>query len=214
MLPQNVLLRNAAGFFFPRLCIVCRNPLGASHWLCLACENKLNANNAARDACLRCGENKNLRPCSCSTNSYPFESIISLFDFDTIVRPVVHEIKYCGSNPSAIISGSATELLSLNLFLREWMLLFRFRCIRCGILSAAIIRPTILRAAYYSITARVTISLMSLNANAGQKHKRNCPVNAGTTIWKGHFVCRCRSVYGCGIKPLSLSMTWLLPELR
>ena len=111
MLPKNILLHNAAGFFFPHLCIVCRSPLGALHWLCLSCENKLNANNAARDACMRCGENKNLRPCSCRTSDYSFESIVSLFDFDAIVRPVVHEIKYCGSKRLGYYIGQRSSSL-------------------------------------------------------------------------------------------------------
>jgi competence protein ComFC len=111
MLPKKILLHNAAGFFFPHLCIVCRSPLGASRWLCGTCENKLNANNAARDACLRCGENKNLRPCSCRTNDYPFESMLSLFDFDAIVRPVVHEIKYCGNKRLGYYMGQHSRSL-------------------------------------------------------------------------------------------------------
>jgi ComF family protein len=94
------LLRNAAGFFFPRLCLTCRSPLGDAHWLCDACDTKLRETNVERDACPCCAENFNLRVCACGTSmaiAYPFESMVSLFDFDPPVRTIVHEIKYGGS---------------------------------------------------------------------------------------------------------------------
>jgi ComF family protein len=87
--------KNAVGFFFPRLCVVCTERLSNDRWLCDACLKRLSDNNIGRDSCGRCGQNRALRQCTCEYNwQHPFESIFSIFDFDETVKAIAHEFKY------------------------------------------------------------------------------------------------------------------------
>lgn len=89
--------KNVTGFFFPNLCIVCRNVLTKDKWLCGRCVEALCGNHAHRDACPLCGQNRSLRICTCATVwKHPFEAVYSIFDFDETIQNIVHEIKYRG----------------------------------------------------------------------------------------------------------------------
>jgi ComF family protein len=100
-------IKNAIGFIFPRLCVVCRKPLSENPWLCDACREKLLLNHRGRDACPRCGQNRRLRKCTCEYNwQMPFESIYSIFDFDDAVKIIAHEFKYGGIKRLAYDMGA------------------------------------------------------------------------------------------------------------
>jgi ComF family protein len=90
--------RNAAGFLFPSLCIVCRNPRSfANAWLCDRCASRLLHNHENRDACPLCGQDRRTHPCACEYAwDFPFEKIYSLFDFDDTVKELSHAFKYGG----------------------------------------------------------------------------------------------------------------------
>ncbi len=104
----SVPVRNAVGFFFPRLCIVCAGTITNDKWLCDACLKKLIDNNANREACGRCGQNRRIRRCTCEYNwEHPFESIYSVFDFDEIIKSLAHEFKYGGKKRLAFDMGKA-----------------------------------------------------------------------------------------------------------
>jgi ComF family protein len=100
--------KNAMGLFFPNLCIVCRNVLTYDKWLCGPCAETLRVNNARRDACPLCGQNRSLRLCACaSVWKNPYEAVYSIFDFDETVQGIVHEIKYRGQKRLAMDMGKA-----------------------------------------------------------------------------------------------------------
>jgi ComF family protein len=100
------LHKNAAGFFFPNVCIACRNTLTNDRWLCAECIRRLEMNHARRDACPLCGQNRSNRLCSCSLASpHPFEAAYSIFDFDETIKMAVHEIKYKGQKRLAFDLG-------------------------------------------------------------------------------------------------------------
>ena len=90
--------RNAGGFLFPNLCIVCRNAcFEKSRWLCDRCATVLMQNHERRDACPLCAQDRRARPCACEYAwDFPFEKIYSLFDFDDIVKELSHAFKYGG----------------------------------------------------------------------------------------------------------------------
>jgi competence protein ComFC len=102
------IAKNAVGFFFPRLCVVCTERLSNDKWLCDACLQTLADNHAGRDACGRCGQNRTIRQCTCEYNwPNPFESIFSIFDFDETVKAVAHEFKYGGMKRLAFDMGKS-----------------------------------------------------------------------------------------------------------
>jgi competence protein ComFC len=111
-------MKNAVGFFFPRLCVVCAEPLSDDAWLCDACIQKLALNHSERDACPRCSQNRRIRPCTCEYNwQFPFESIYSLFDFDDTVKGITHEFKYAGKKRLAFDLGkSCTQFVPRSFF--------------------------------------------------------------------------------------------------
>jgi ComF family protein len=90
--------RNAEGFLFPNLCVVCRNTcLEKSRWLCGQCASLLKQNHEGRDACPLCSQNRRAHPCACEYAwDFPFEKIFSLFDFDDTVKELAHAFKYGG----------------------------------------------------------------------------------------------------------------------
>ncbi|MBD3343592.1 MAG: hypothetical protein GF401_00860 [Chitinivibrionales bacterium] len=91
---------NAMHFIFPPLCIICTGPRAEKNrWFCINCLEKLKKNNAGRDACPRCSQNRAIRPCTCEMVwDHPFERIYSLFDFDETIQSIVHNIKYRGKS--------------------------------------------------------------------------------------------------------------------
>jgi competence protein ComFC len=99
-------LKNAMGFIFPRLCVVCTEPLSGDPWLCDACIQKLIQNHSQRDGCPRCGQNRRIKRCTCEYNwQFPFDSIYSFFDFDEIVKSIAHEFKYADKKRLAYDMG-------------------------------------------------------------------------------------------------------------
>jgi len=45
------------------------------------------------------GQNRSVRLCACaSVWKYPFEAVLSIFDFDETIQGIVHEIKYGARN--------------------------------------------------------------------------------------------------------------------
>jgi ComF family protein len=111
-------MKNAVGFIFPRLCVVCANELSDDEWLCDACIEKLMNNHSERDACPRCGQNRRLRKCTCEYHwKFPFESIYSIFDFDEIVKGIAHEFKYMEKKRLAFDMGKTyTRLVPISFF--------------------------------------------------------------------------------------------------
>jgi competence protein ComFC len=102
----SVAAKNALDFIFPRLCIVCVRKLTEGAWLCDGCRDTLIKNNARRDACPRCGQNRKIKHCTCEYNwDFPFESIFSVFDFDETIKYIVHEFKYDGKKRLAFDMG-------------------------------------------------------------------------------------------------------------
>lgn len=102
-------LHNAAGFLFPALCIVCRDPRSIKNaWLCDRCASLLLRNFDCRDACPLCAQDRRAGPCACEYAwDFPFEKIYSLFDFDDIVKELSHAFKYGGFKRLAFDLGKA-----------------------------------------------------------------------------------------------------------
>lgn len=99
--------RNAAGFFFPSLCISCDKPCSSENpWLCDTCLARLLSNHAERLACPRCGQDRRFATCACEFAwDFPFEKIHSIFSFDDIVKDVAHAFKYGGFKKLAFFCG-------------------------------------------------------------------------------------------------------------
>ncbi len=99
--------KNAAGFFFPALCIACGAPCSrGSAWLCGGCEALLAKNHHHRNACPLCAQNRSFTECACEYAwDYPFERIYSLFDFDDIVKHIAHAFKYGNLKRLAFFMG-------------------------------------------------------------------------------------------------------------
>ena len=113
----SLALKNAIGFIFPRLCVVCTNKLSDNKWLCDVCLQKIIDNHSERDACPRCGQNRRIRSCTCEYNwQFPFESIYSVFDFDDIVKGIAHEFKYMGMKRLAFDMGKSYARLVPSTF--------------------------------------------------------------------------------------------------
>lgn len=112
------IIKNAIGFVFPRLCIVCAEKLSDDKWLCDGCIKKLMDNHSNRDACPLCGQNRQIRQCTCQYNwQFPFDSICSVFDFDETVKGVTHEFKYAGKKRLAFDMGKTwAKCLPASLF--------------------------------------------------------------------------------------------------
>ncbi len=116
----SLALKNAVGFIFPRLCIVCAGPLSDDQWLCDTCMHKLSVNHYGRDACPRCGQNRRVRQCTCEYNwKFPFESIYSLFDFNETIKSIAHEFKYAGKKRLAFDMGKKYGRLIPQSFFEE-----------------------------------------------------------------------------------------------
>lgn len=108
----HTISRNAMGFFFPNLCIVCQNVLINDKWLCGQCLEALARNHTQRDACPLCGQNRSLRACACdSGQKRPFDAMYSIFDFDKTIQGIVHEIKYKGKRRLAQDMGKTCAKL-------------------------------------------------------------------------------------------------------
>jgi ComF family protein len=101
------MARNFRDFVYPPLCIICDNPLRNSDpWLCPECLGELAANASSRNACPRCGQNRDRHECACELAwDYPFECVFSIFDFDDTVRAIAHQVKYQGKRDLAFHIG-------------------------------------------------------------------------------------------------------------
>jgi ComF family protein len=98
--------KNAIGFVFPRLCIVCAERTSDDAWLCDRCKEALAQNFAKREACPKCGINNRISRCTCEYNwNFPFDSIFSVYDFDETIQAIVHEFKYSGKKRLAFDIG-------------------------------------------------------------------------------------------------------------
>jgi ComF family protein len=100
-------LRNAQDLLFPGLCIACRRPCARENpWLCGACISRLEQNHEARDPCPLCAQDRRFSVCACEYAwDFPFERIVSLFDFDDIVKEIAHAFKYGGLSRLAFDMG-------------------------------------------------------------------------------------------------------------
>jgi ComF family protein len=105
--------KNAAGFFFPPLCIACRAPCSRENaWLCGRCESLAAANHESRDACPLCAQNRRFAECACEYAwDYPFERIYSLFDFDDTIKEITHAFKYGSLKRLAFFMGRSYACL-------------------------------------------------------------------------------------------------------
>jgi ComF family protein len=82
------------------------NRLSSNAWLCEHCLDELAKNNAQRDGCPRCGQNRRITHCTCEYHcDLPFESIFSVFDFNETAQAIVHEFKYGGKKRLAFTMG-------------------------------------------------------------------------------------------------------------
>ncbi|MBD3421244.1 MAG: hypothetical protein GF398_14095 [Chitinivibrionales bacterium] len=89
------LLRNAAFFLYPPVCLLCSTMHQNYRWLCASCLNTLRTSAKNRSACPRCSINKQHHLCACeSAWDYDFEKIIAVWDFDDALQKIMHEIKY------------------------------------------------------------------------------------------------------------------------
>jgi competence protein ComFC len=100
-------LQNARDLFFPPLCIVCDcTCAGANPWLCGHCLSKLEMNGRERVPCPRCGQDMRYSACACEFAwDFPFERIVSLFDFDDAIKHITHAFKYRGLSRLAFDMG-------------------------------------------------------------------------------------------------------------
>ncbi len=92
------LVRRVDDFIFPPLCIVC-DRLRAPHdrWLCPDCLHQIERALTSRNCCPRCGQNRDLRTCTCDIVwDYPFSRIISFVDYGDTVQSIMQHIKYQG----------------------------------------------------------------------------------------------------------------------
>jgi ComF family protein len=92
------LSRRIPDYLFPALCIACDRPRRRGEkWLCADCESALQRNHEQRDPCPRCAFNRKLGRCECSGGfGYRFDRIFSLFDYDALVKSLLHQVKYRG----------------------------------------------------------------------------------------------------------------------
>ena len=141
--------KNAAGFFFPALCIACGAPCSrGSAWLCGGCEALLAKNHHHRNACPLCAQNRSFTECACEYAwDYPFERIYSLFDFDDIVKHIAHAFKYGNLKRLAFFMGRSYAHWVRRISGKD--LTWRFPCLStfCALSNGDTIRPTISRPA-------------------------------------------------------------------
>jgi ComF family protein len=104
------LLQRGIDYLFPPFCIICdesRRP--DDRWLCENCKKALRENHDRRQPCPRCGMNRKLGHCACTRGwEQPFESVYSVFDFDSTVKAVMHQIKYRGMRKFTLYLGALT----------------------------------------------------------------------------------------------------------
>ena len=91
-------LQRTIDYLFPALCIICDNPRPRGEkWLCRTCETALIENHRNRDPCPRCAANHAFGPCECTDGfEFSFDRVYSFFDYDALVRSVIHYVKYHG----------------------------------------------------------------------------------------------------------------------
>jgi ComF family protein len=104
------LSRRCIDYLFPPLCIICdEERLPHDRWLCESCKKALRENHEHRQPCPRCGMNRKLGHCACTRGwEHPFEGVYSVFDFDSTVKAVMHQIKYRGKQKFALYLGALT----------------------------------------------------------------------------------------------------------
>ena len=102
------LSRRCVDYFFPPLCIICDEPrVPRDRWLCENCKKILRENHERRRPCPRCGMNRAFGHCACVNGwNHPFESVYSILDFDSMVKEVMHQVKYRGKRRFAFYIGS------------------------------------------------------------------------------------------------------------
>ena len=90
--------RRILDYLFPALCIACDRPRRPGEkWFCSACEAALQQNHEQRDPCPRCAFNRKLGMCECPGRfGYRFDQAFSLFDYDPLVKSLLHQVKYRG----------------------------------------------------------------------------------------------------------------------
>ncbi len=110
--PLSFLIQRAGGFLFPQICIACKKPASGPDiktWLCKDCISALRDNLSYRsvNACPFCSLNKKIKACTCGKigMNEPYESMFSLFDFDSLLSTIIHEFKYSGFKSLAFTMG-------------------------------------------------------------------------------------------------------------
>lgn len=94
------IFSNFLDFIYPQFCTLCNAPLNKGNsYFCTSCENRLMDHAEMRDPCKICGVNLKKSSCSCSKIiNPPFNSIHSIFDFNSDLKKIVHSFKYSGLN--------------------------------------------------------------------------------------------------------------------
>jgi ComF family protein len=113
------LSRRCVDYLFPPLCIICDEPrVPHDRWLCEKCKKILRENHEGRRPCPDCGMNRNLGHCACVHGwKHPFERVYSILDFDSMVKEVMHQVKYRGRKRFAVYLGSLLgELVPQEVF--------------------------------------------------------------------------------------------------
>ncbi|MDR3012294.1 MAG: ComF family protein [Chitinispirillales bacterium] len=114
-------LRRLEDFFIPSMCIICDGARDRDdNWFCQICVDALAVNYSRRDACPRCSQNRRKRECACELAwDYPFEKVLSAYDYDDTVSAIVHHIKYKGKSQLAYHIGFITAPLLPREFFSE-----------------------------------------------------------------------------------------------
>jgi len=101
------VLQRIDAFVFPRLCFICDAPgRTPGNWFCPECEHDLTCAIKDRTACPRCGQNNNIRSCTCTIAwDYPFTAIHSFLDYSDTVQAIMQLVKYRGMRNLALYMG-------------------------------------------------------------------------------------------------------------
>jgi ComF family protein len=104
----STILRRIDSFIFPPLCIVCDTPRQINdRWLCHGCRDAVTTTIAKSKRCPRCGQNREIRKCTCDIAwEYPFAKIISFTDYTDTIQIIMQHIKYHGKRDLAWYMGT------------------------------------------------------------------------------------------------------------
>jgi ComF family protein len=100
------IIKRVEDFLIPPLCVICDGDLGGDRWFCAGCLGALAANQSTRDACPHCSQNRRKRECACEFAwDFPFEKVVSFYDYDDTLSSIARHIKYKGKSQLAYHMG-------------------------------------------------------------------------------------------------------------